>query len=203
MWVMTAAGEMINVALARRIGMVSDFEGETTTIVAVFGPDDVVSLAMIRKDGADNMHGKSAGNVPLADGCHPRWRRLLRLLLRLIAQRRQPRSALLPPTALSVHDPRSDHARRPFPAHNRPRRRSPGKKVPQTGRRDVRPLCPETRRWQSRQATAPHPCTRHASDVAARRISRGWGLRRGGHDDVLYPPYAGTYLVGVSSAYSR
>jgi hypothetical protein len=57
---MTAAGDMINIARARRIGMVSDFEGETMTIVAVFGPDDVVTLAMIRKDGADNMREKAS-----------------------------------------------------------------------------------------------------------------------------------------------
>ena len=59
MWVLTAAGDMVNIAAARRIGVVSDFEGNTMSIVAVFTPDDIVTLAMLRKDGADDMREKS------------------------------------------------------------------------------------------------------------------------------------------------
>jgi hypothetical protein len=59
MWVLTAAGDMVNIAGARRLGMVSDFEGETMTIVAVFTPEDIVTLALIRRDGADNMREKA------------------------------------------------------------------------------------------------------------------------------------------------
>lgn len=59
MWVLTAAGDMVNIAGARRLGMVSDFDGETVNLVAVFTPDDVVTLASIRRDGADNMHEKA------------------------------------------------------------------------------------------------------------------------------------------------
>ena len=60
MWVLTAAGDMVNVGNARRISLESDFNGDEMKIVAYFGMDDSVALALIRRDGADNMRDKAA-----------------------------------------------------------------------------------------------------------------------------------------------
>jgi hypothetical protein len=56
---MTTTGEMINISEARRLGMQSDFDGEMISIVATFGTEDLVTLAMVRRDGADNMYEKA------------------------------------------------------------------------------------------------------------------------------------------------